>query len=297
MWHTWNLTCTHMHSDTHQPLLHVLDTLHFYKAWKIFKLKKVENSCGKTLWLTHSWHAHTHKHTHTDTLKGRRSRKHNQNARCPSNEKDNGIKLKFLSPRVFLSIVRSFPLQGGVMGRFIYICGSVLWDHLKADHQDWEESHPFSHVLSISDGVRVCPSVRPCASSEYLRQCDVAEQPLLRAAPGAVLDAGHLTVLFRRLIQTLITVHMYQAQLLQEERETDMHCGWDFRAKTLVIFRMEVLLYNTYWSHYAICYVPQMASNYPHPAVVTKCHICWITYMYFISQEKVNKLNKFAISK
>ncbi len=53
-----------------------------------------------------------------------------------------------------------------------------------------------------------------------------------------------------------------------------------------------ILLHNTYWSHYAMCYVPQMASNYHHPAVVTKCHICWITYMYCISLENVKKKKK-----
>lgn len=141
-----------MHSNTRQPLLHVLDTLHFYKAWKILKLKKKKTLklLWKTLRLTHS--NHTHKHAHIDTLKGRRSRKHNQNVHCSSNEEDKGIKLKFLSPQVFLSIVRfSFPLQGGVMGRFIYICGSVLLDHSEGRPPGLRGKQSFlSHALSPS---------------------------------------------------------------------------------------------------------------------------------------------------
>ena len=55
--------------------------------------------------------------------------------------------------------------------------------------------------------------------SEDLRERDIAQQPLLGAAVRAVLDAGHLAVVLVGLVQTLVTVHVHQGQLLH----TDTH--------------------------------------------------------------------------
>lgn len=239
MWHTWNLTCTHMHSVTRQLLLHVLDTLHFYKAWKILKLKKGETPVENTV--THAFlsHTHTHINAHTDTLKGRRSRKHNQNARCPSNEEDNGIKLKFLSPRVFLSICLFFSARwsDGEIHLHMRFCSLRSFEGRPPGLRGKQFFLSRSLHRRRGESLSICPSVWELRISRAVWRCGAATAASgSRCSPWRWAPDCHLQTPYPN---TDYCSHVPGSASVGRERPT--YTVWAVRAKTP--FRMKLLLY------------------------------------------------------
>lgn len=209
----------------------MLDTLHFYKLWKILKLKK-KNSCGKHC---DSHIPITHTQTHTDTLKGRRSRKHNQNVRCSSNEEDKGIKLKFLSPWVFLSIVRFFSSarwSDGEIHIHMWFCSFRSFEGRPPGLRGKQSFLSRSLHQRLCESLSICPSVCDLRISQAVWRCGgatVASGP--RCSPWRWAPDCHLQTPYPN---TDYCSRVPDSASAGRERQTctvcEIWCMWPIRA-------------------------------------------------------------------